>query len=87
MLSRRLNGIDMRHRDKNDEISRKHGKTLIRTLRRTYGPGFAPNCAGYAKLSDCLTKMDEPSLTRLVDDHDGAQLEQICRRIPIVGRT
>jgi hypothetical protein len=31
--------------------------------------------------------MDEPSLTRLVDDHEGGQLEQICRRFPIVGRT
>jgi hypothetical protein len=26
-----------RHRDKNGEISRKHGNTLIRTLRKTYG--------------------------------------------------
>jgi len=30
-----------RQRDKNGEISRKHGNTLIRTLRKTYGPGFA----------------------------------------------
>jgi len=34
--------FDTRHRDKNREISRKHGNTLIRTLRRTYGSGFAP---------------------------------------------
>jgi hypothetical protein len=79
--------IDKRHRDRNGEISRKHGKTLIRTLRRTYGPGFAPSFAGNARLCDCLEKMDEPSLTRLVDDHEGGQLEQICRRVPIVGRT
>ena len=71
--------IDARHRDKYGEISRKHGNTLIRTLRRTYGPRFAPSCAGDAKLIDCLTKMDKPSLTRLVDDHVGGQLEQICR--------
>jgi len=32
--------IDTRHRDKNGEISRKHGNTLIRTLRNTYGPDF-----------------------------------------------
>jgi hypothetical protein len=25
-------GLDNRHRDKNGEISRKHGNTLIRTL-------------------------------------------------------
>ena len=77
--------IDARHREKYGEIARKHGKALI--PRRTYGPGFAPGCAANARLSDCLTKMDEPSLTRLVDDHEGGQLEQICRRIPIVGRT
>ena len=28
--------IDARYRDKNGEISRKHGKTLIGTLRMTY---------------------------------------------------
>jgi hypothetical protein len=27
-----------RHRDKNGEISRKHGNTLVGTLRKTYGP-------------------------------------------------
>jgi hypothetical protein len=37
-------GLDNRHRDKNGEISRKHGNTLIRTLRETYGHGFAPGC-------------------------------------------
>jgi len=26
-----------RHRDKNGEISRKHGNTLVRTLRKIYG--------------------------------------------------
>ena len=36
--------LDGRHRDKNGEISHKHGNTLIRTLRKIYGPGFA---AGY----------------------------------------
>ena len=27
-----------RHRNKNGEISKKHGNTLIGTLRRSYGP-------------------------------------------------
>jgi hypothetical protein len=26
------------------ENRRKHGNTLIRTLRKTYGPGFAAGC-------------------------------------------
>jgi hypothetical protein len=33
--------IDTRHRGKTGEIRRKHGNTLIRTLRKTYGPDFA----------------------------------------------
>jgi hypothetical protein len=38
-------GLDHRHRDKNGEISRKHGNTLVRTLRKLYGAGFAPGCS------------------------------------------
>jgi hypothetical protein len=53
---------------KNGEISRKHGNTLIRTLRETYGPGFAPGCDPNAKLSDCLHQIDEQSLSQLVHD-------------------
>jgi hypothetical protein len=66
---------DTRHRDKGGEISRKHGNTLIRTLRMTYGSGFASGCAGDAKLSDVLAKLDETSLRHLILDHDVA----ICR--------
>ena len=29
-----------RHRDKNGEISRKHGNTLVGTLRKHYGAHF-----------------------------------------------
>jgi hypothetical protein len=71
--------IDTRHRDKNGEISRKHGNTLIRTLRKTYGPGFASGCKDDAKLSEVLHKMDEMSLSHLIRDHDAGRLEQVCR--------
>ena len=64
-------GLDNRHRDKNGEISRKHGNTLIRTLRETYGRGFAPKCDPHAKLSDCLNQIDEESLSQLVRDTVG----------------
>ena len=30
-------GIDDRHRDKNGEISKKHGSTRVSTLRKIYG--------------------------------------------------
>jgi hypothetical protein len=31
--------------DKNGEISKKHDNTLIRTLRKTYGPSFVAGCS------------------------------------------
>ena len=71
--------IDARYRDKNGEMNRKHGDTLIRKLRMTYGSGFAPGCADDAKLSDVLPKMDETSLRNLILDHEVGCLDQICR--------
>jgi hypothetical protein len=59
-------GLDNRHRDKSGQIARKHGNTLISTLRQTYGAQFAPDCPGDAKLSDVLHRLDEPSLSQLV---------------------
>jgi hypothetical protein len=47
-------------------IGRKHGNTLIRTLRRTYGAHFAEGCRDDEKLGDVLHKMDEPSLSKLL---------------------
>jgi len=61
-------GLDGRHRDKDGEISRKHGNTLISTLRQTYGAGFAPGRSGDEKLKDVLHDLDEPSLTHLIHD-------------------
>jgi hypothetical protein len=71
--------INARHRDKGGEISRKHGNTLIRTLRKTYGQDFATGCADDEKLSGVLHKLDEPSLNHLVRDHRAGKLEQIAR--------
>jgi hypothetical protein len=60
-------GLDHRHRDKNGEISKKHGNTLISTLRKEHGDNFAPGISGTAKLSEVLEKLDEPSLSKLID--------------------
>ena len=65
--------------DRTGEITRKHGNTLIATLRKTYGIGFAPACADNEKLSDVLDKMDEPSISRLRHDHEFAILDAVCR--------
>jgi hypothetical protein len=69
-----------RHRDKNGEISRKHGDTLVGTLRKSYGVDFAKGCAESNRLSDVLHKMDEPSLSKLVRDHEAGKLERICEQ-------
>ena len=61
-------GLDNRHRDKNGQIARKHGNTLISTLRQTYGPHFAPDFPADVKLGDILHELDEPSLTHLIHD-------------------
>jgi len=53
--------------------------TLVRTLRKHYGRDFAYGCADTDKLTDVLHKLDEPSLTKLVRDHEAGQLEWICR--------
>ena len=69
-----------RHRDKNGEISKKHGNALIGTLRKTYGPVFASGFSDRDKLSDVLHKLDEPSLSKLVQDHDAGRLHEIARK-------
>lgn len=72
--------LDNRHRDKDGEISRKHGNTLVGTLRKTYGPSFAPGHSDHEKLADVLRKMDEPSLTKLRHDHDAGRLHDIAKK-------
>ena len=66
--------LDNRHRDKNGEISRKHGNTLIGTLRKLYGPSFAPGCDDVEKLSSVLHKLNETSLSQLRKDHGASPL-------------
>lgn len=68
-------GLDHRHRDKNGEISRKHGNTQVGTLRKIYGPSFAKGFGDHERLSDVLAKLDEPSLTHLVKHHEAGELE------------
>ena len=59
-------GLDGRHRNKDGEISGKHGNTLVRTLRKVYGQGFA---AGY------MFHLNETSLSQLRRDHETDHLE------------
>jgi hypothetical protein len=65
-------GLD-RHRNKDGEISRKHGNALVGTLRKTYGSSFAAGASDNEKLGNILHKLDEPSLTKLVKEHESLQ--------------
>jgi hypothetical protein len=62
-------GLDHRHRDKAGEISRKHGDTLVITLRRIYGRSFAEGEVDTATRAGALHDLDEPSLSNLLHDH------------------
>ena len=69
-------GLDQRHRDKNGEISKKHGNTPVRILRKVYGTTFAAGQAETAKLSDVLQYLNDTSLSQLVHDHKNGHLEK-----------
>ena len=68
-------GLDNHHRNKDGEISHKHGNSLIRTLRRIYGPGFAAGYPETEKLSEVLLQLNETSLSQLRRDHETGHLE------------
>jgi hypothetical protein len=67
--------LDNRHRNKDGEISSKHGNTLIRTLRKVYGQSFAAGYPDTEKLSEVLLKLNETSLSQLRRDHETGHLE------------
>jgi hypothetical protein len=63
---------DNRHRDKS-------GNTSIRTLRKNLWSKLRGGCGNKRKPGDVLYKLDEPSLSRLVVDHEAGNLDVICR--------
>jgi hypothetical protein len=66
--------LDSRHRDKNGEIHRKHGGAHVGTLRKHYGAKFAPGFKDTDTLAHVLATLDEPSLSKLVKDHEAGTL-------------
>src|SRR5258706_11685333 len=68
-------GLDDRHRNKDGEISHKHGNTLIGTLRKVYGQGFAAGYPEAEKLSEVLLQLNQTSLSQLRRDHETGHLE------------
>jgi hypothetical protein len=67
--------LDNRHRNKDGEISGKHGNTLIRTLRKVYGQSFAAGYSETEKLDEVLLMLNETSLSQLRRDHETGHLE------------
>lgn len=66
---------DDRHRNKDEEISAKHGNTLIRTLRKVYGQSFAAGYPDAEMLCNVLLELNETSLSQLRRDHETGHLE------------
>jgi len=59
-------GLDDRCRDLDGEIRQKRGDTLVKTLRRTYGPEFAPGVRGDARLDTLRERAGGASLSKLL---------------------
>ena len=64
-------------RDKDGELSRKHGNTLIGTLRSHYGSVFAAGYSERDRLTDVLDQLDEGSLNKLARDYEAGKLTGI----------
>jgi len=75
MESSMSKGLDNRHRNKDDEISSKHGNTLVRTLRKIYGQGFAAGYPETAQLSEVMLQLNETSLSQLRRDYETHHLK------------
>jgi hypothetical protein len=67
--------IDHRHRNHDGEIGHKHGSTLVGTLRKIYGQGFAAGYPATEKLSEVLLQLNETSLSQLRRDYETGHLE------------
>ena len=67
-MSHKQPGLDGRHRDADGRIERKHGNTLVGTLRDKYGQEFAPGFRSDAKLSTVLERTKSDLSSRLLRD-------------------
>ena len=67
--------LDGRYRDKDGAIGTKHGNTLVGTLRKIYGKGFAAGYPDSTTLSEVLQQLNETSLNQLRRDHGTGHLD------------
>ena len=61
-------GLDERCRDQNGEIRQKRGDTLVGTLRKTYGPDFAPGVRSDMRLDTLRERMGGASLSKIIKE-------------------
>lgn len=59
-------GLDDRCRDQDGEIRQKRGDTLVGTLRKTYGPDFAPGVRSDTRLDTLRDRMAGASLSKII---------------------
>ncbi len=59
-------GLDNRCRDADGEIRRKRCDTLVGTLRKEYGRGFAPGISNDVRLGTVLKRTGADSLSNLL---------------------
>jgi hypothetical protein len=61
-------GLDQRCRDIDGEIRQKRGDTLVKTLRKTYGPNFAAGVRADARLDTLRKRAGGESLSKILKD-------------------
>ena len=66
--------LDIKHRNKDGEISGKHGSTPVSILRKVYGRGFAAGYPDAEMLSAVLPNLNETALSQLRRDHETGHL-------------
>ena len=59
-------GLDDRCRDLDGEIRHKRGDTLVGTLRKTYGPDFAPGVRSDTRLDTLRKRAGGESLSKFL---------------------
>lgn len=62
----RAGGLEGRCRDLDGEIRHKRGDTLVGTLRKTYGPDFAPGVRSDTRLDTLRKRAGGGSLSKLL---------------------
>ena len=67
------------YRHSGGPLVKKFGSTTIWTLRKTLGDNFAPGEDENANLCDILTRLDESSLKKLIEELTPSEMSEFGR--------